>query len=145
MASLLRQQRNNGGLYRPFDGFLNNGFMDLFNQESQLTVPSVNIRENNESYMIDMAVPGMKKEDFNIDVDRNVMTISCEKETENKSGEEENYSRREYNYSSFSRSFTIPENANAEKVSAKYADGMLQLTIPKDGENKKKGKKIKVD
>jgi HSP20 family protein len=132
-------------MYRPFDGFLRNGFMDLFNQESQLTVPSVNIREDKNNYIIEMAVPGMKKDDFNIDVDGNVMTISCEKESQNTSGEEENYSRREYNYSSFSRSFTIPDNANGEKVSAKYTDGMLQLTVPKDEEGKKKGKKIKVD
>lgn len=109
------------------------------------TVPSVNIKENKNDYQVDMAIPGMKKEDFNIDVEGNVMTIWCEKEEESTDDKDNGgFSRREYNYSSFSRSFTIPQNANAEKVVAKYSDGMLRLTVPKRVDSDKNGRKIKV-
>ncbi len=82
------------------------------------------------------AVPGMKKNDFKIDVTGNLLTISSEKE-ENKEEKDENYSRQEYNYSSFSRSFTLPEEVNKEKIDATYVDGVLKLVLPKKEEAKK--------
>jgi HSP20 family protein len=131
----------------PFDRFFRNDFMDMWPSGVSETVPSINIAEGKDQYSIEMAAPGLKKEDFNIDVDGNLITISCEKESETKEGKEgDNYSRREYNYSSFSRSFTIPENANAENISARYNDGILKLTVPKKPQSQKgNGQKIKVE
>lgn len=101
-----------------------------------MTMPAVNIVENKEDYMVSLAVPGMKKEDFNIDVDGNMLTISSEKE-ERKEEKEDKYTRKEYNYSSFSRSFTLPDEVNKEKIEAKYEDGVLKLMLPKKEEAKK--------
>jgi HSP20 family protein len=144
LPSLKSKQRSTSHI-SPFDDFFRKGFMDIW-EPDQATVPSVNILENDKEYLVDLAVPGMKKEDFNIDVDGNLITVSCEKETETKEDGKDNFARREYNYSSFSRTFTIPDNAMAENVKAKYADGILQLNIPKNTEAKKKGgQKIKVE
>lgn len=101
-----------------------------------MTMPAVNIVENKEDYMVSLAVPGMKKEDFNIDVEGNMLTISSEKE-ESKEEKEDKYTRKEYNYSSFSRSFTLPDEVNKEKIEAKYEDGVLKLMLPKREEAKK--------
>lgn len=101
-----------------------------------ITMPAVNIVENKEDYMVSLAVPGMKKEDFNIDVEGNMLTISSEKE-ESKEEKEDKYTRKEYNYSSFSRSFTLPDEVNKEKIEAKYVDGVLKLMLPKREEAKK--------
>jgi HSP20 family protein len=101
-----------------------------------LNVPAVNITENKDNYMVSLAVPGMKKGDFNIDVEGNILTISSEKE-ESKEQKEDKYTRKEYNYSSFSRSFTLPDEVNKEKVEAAYEDGVLKLTLPKKEEAKK--------
>ena len=146
---MLTATKNNTGAlsrtYNPWGGLFRNNLWDSMVPEFTSTMPSVNIRETKTDYLIEMAIPGMKKEDFNIDVEGNVMTIWCEKESETENEEETNgFSRREYNYSSFSRSFTIPQNANAEKVVAKYTDGMLKLSVPKVSGSEKSGKKIKV-
>ena len=110
------------------------------------TVPSLNITEEEKEYKVELAVPGMKKEDFNIDVDDNMVTISSEKETENtEGGDKKKYTFREYNYSSFSRSFSLPDNAEVDKIQAKYSDGVLCLSVPKkNAEEKKKNRKISI-
>ncbi len=120
-----------------FDG---NGIM-----KHTLTVPAVNISEEKEHYKITMAAPGMKKDDFKVDVDGNMMTISAATEEE-KEEKDKKYTRKEYNYSSFSRSFTLPEEVNKDKVAAKYDNGVLTLTLPKKEEaTTRKGKKIVVN
>ena len=134
----------------PLDRLFRNDFMDLWNQDVTETVPSINITEEKNNYVVEMAAPGLKKEDFNIDVEKGLITISCEKESESTSGNgtenNDTYTRREYNYSSFSRSFTLPENADGEKIKAKYADGILRLEIAKNEESQKsKSQKIKVE
>lgn len=101
-----------------------------------MTVPAVNIVEDKNDYKVSLAVPGMKKDDFNIDVEGNMLTISSEKEV-SKEEKDEKYNRKEYSYSSFSRSFTLPEEVNREKIEAKYEDGLLKLVIPKKDEVKK--------
>lgn len=101
----------------------------LFGKE--LKVPAVNIAENKDHYLVSMSAPGLKKEDFKINVADDVLTISSEKE-ESKEEKEAKYTRKEYNYSSFSRSFNLPEGADAEKISAKYEDGVLKITVPHD-------------
>jgi len=99
-------------------------------------IPSVNITENKDEYNVSLAVPGMKKEDFKIDVNGNMLTISCEKD-ETKEEKDKRYTRKEYSYSSFSRTFTLPEEVNREKIDARYEDGLLKLSLPRKEEAKK--------
>ncbi|QEC65785.1 Hsp20/alpha crystallin family protein [Panacibacter ginsenosidivorans] len=101
-----------------------------------MNVPAVNIVEQKDDYLVSLAVPGMKKDDFKIDVDGNMLTISSEKE-ENKEEKDKKFTRKEYNYSSFSRSFTLPEEINKEKIEAKYEDGVLKISLPRKEEAKK--------
>ena len=109
-----------------------------------MTTPAVNITENKNDYLVALAVPGMKKDDFKIDVEGNMLTISCEKE-ENKDEKEKKFTRREYSYYSFSRSFTLPEEVNREKIEAMYEDGILKLVLPRKEEARRNAaKKIAV-
>lgn len=109
-----------------------------------LSVPAVNISETKNAYKVSLGVPGMKKEDFKIDMDGNLLTISCEKKEE-KEEKDEKFTRKEYNYSSFSRSFTIPEDIVEEKIDANYVNGVLELKLPKKEPAKKaEPKKIAV-
>lgn len=102
------------------------------------TLPAVNIREDAERIQIEVAAPGMKKEDFKVHLDQNRLTVSAEKEEEkNESGDR--YSRKEFCYSSFSRQFNIPvETINGEQIQASYKDGILSLSLPKREELKPK-------
>lgn len=101
-----------------------------------LTVPAVNITDEKDEYKVSLAAPGLKKDDFRIDVEGNLLTISCEKE-EKKEEKEKRHTRREYNYTSFSRSFTLPEDVKQDKIEAHYTDGVLHLSLPKKEEAKK--------
>jgi HSP20 family protein len=131
----------NGGETLPtlFDDFFR-PWNEWFNTGSSLgrtlNMPAVNITDNKDDFMVSLAVPGMKKDDFNIDVDGNMLTISCEKEDE-KEDKNSKYTRKEYNYSSFSRSFTLPDEVNKEKIDARYEEGVLKLMLPKKEEAKK--------
>lgn len=129
----------------PLDRFFKSDFPDLWSSEMTETVPSLNLTEEKNNYLIEVAAPGLKKEDFSVNVEGNLLTISCEKETETKDERENGFSRREYNYSSFSRTVTLPDFADSEKITAKYTDGILSLTIPKKPEAQKiTGHKVKV-
>jgi HSP20 family protein len=101
-----------------------------------MNVPAVNITEHKDEFMVSLAVPGLKKDDFKIDVNGNMLTISCEKE-EKKEEKEAKFTRKEYNFTSFERTFTIPDEVNKEKIDAKYEDGLLKLALPKKEEAKK--------
>ena len=101
-----------------------------------MNVPAVNITEHKDEYLVSLAVPGLKKNDFKIDVDGNMLTISSERE-ESKEEKDKKFTRREYNYSSFSRSFTLPEQIIREKIEAKYEDGVLKISLPCKEEAKK--------
>lgn len=101
-----------------------------------MSVPAVNITEQKDNYLVSLAAPGLKKDDFKIDVDGNMLTISSEKE-EKKEEKEEKCTRKEYSYSSFTRSFTLPDEVNKEKIEARYEDGLLKLVLPKKEEEKK--------
>ena len=98
--------------------------------ERVATVPAVNVTEETDSYKISMAAPGLKKDDFKINVEGNLITISAEK-SESKEEREEKYTRKEYNYTSFSRTFTLPENIKTDKIEAHYENGELSLLLPK--------------
>jgi len=93
-------------------------------------LPAANVVELADRFKISLAAPGLTKDDFNIDVDTHTLTVSSEKE-EKKESAEENFTRKEYNYSSFSRSFNLPEDVQAEKISARYINGVLELDLPK--------------
>jgi len=131
-----------------FDRFLNNEMMDwnLSNFSSTNTsLPAVNVKENENEFVIEVAAPGMNKNDFNIKFHNNVLTISSEKKDE-KEEKNEKFTRKEFSYQSFQRSFTVAENAvESDKISAKYADGILLITLPKREEVKPKPmKEIKI-
>ena len=130
----------------PFNNFFKSGFPDLWSGGDTETIPSVNVIEESNQYVVEMAAPGLKRDDFSVKIENNVLTISCEKEIENKPEKESKaYSRREYNYSYFSRSFTIPDNIKAEEIMAKYENGVLILNLPKKFDKKEiSEKKIKV-
>ena len=123
-------------------------FDELFNTEvsdwrrhnystSNTTLPKVNIMEDEDGFNVEMAAPGMRKGDFNIKLDNNVLSISSEKKDENEE-DDAKYSRREFSYQAFHRSFTLPETADGEKVAAKYENGILKVLIPKKEEAKPK-------
>jgi HSP20 family protein len=102
------------------------------------TLPSVNIVENNDNFVVEMAAPGMKKDDFNIELSDDMLTISSEKEVENELNEDERYTRREFSYQAFQRSFQLPKNVVEDsKIHAKYEEGILRILIPKKEEAKK--------
>ena len=100
-----------------------------------MQVPAVNITEQKNDYVVSLAAPGLKKEDFKIDVDGNMLTISSEKE-ESKEEKEKKFTRKEYNYSSFSRSFSLPDEVNKEKIEATYENGVLKISLPRKEEAK---------
>lgn len=118
---------------------------DLFDGGTQ--TPLANMVETNKEYKIEVSVPGFKKDDFDINIDNGVLTISSEKEEETKDEDKDkNYFRREFSYSSFSRTFTLPENVDESKINAHYENGMLEVTIPKKEVTMASPKKqIKVD
>ena len=124
--------------YRPF--YMSNLFDDDFFpvlQNRTSSMPAVNIREDEKKYNLELAVPGMEKKDLKIDINEDVLTISSEsrQETEeNKDG----YKRKEFSYSSFCRSFYIPENVNRDSIEANYKDGILTISLPKQEEEKSK-------
>ena len=121
-----------------FDDFFADD-MDLF-QKQVSTVPAVNIKEREKDFVIELAAPGLKKEDFDIDLDNNVLTISSQKKDE-KIEEKANHTKREFYYNEFKRVFTLPETVESDKIEAQYADGILNLVIPKKPEAQTKPKR----
>ena len=104
--------------------------------ERMMTMPAVNVGENMDSYIVSLAAPGLKKEDFKIGIEGNMLTISCEKEMEE---EQKNvkFTRKEYSFYSFSRSFTIPEDVRMDAIDAHYENGVLNIMLPRLEETKK--------
>ena len=129
-----------------FDRFLNDNWLDNFwGENNSMFSPSVNITENDKSYQVELVAPGIDKKDFNLNVEDDRLTISYEHKEEN---EEKNdvkkFLRREFKSTSFSKSFTLPENVNADKISAAYQNGVLQVIIPKEKEKSKLSRLIKI-
>lgn len=109
-----------------FDEFVN----PLYYQGSISTVPSVNISETNENYVLEFTAPGFTKEQITIEVEHDVLIVSGEYNKE-ESKNDKNYSRKEFTLASFKRSFTLPESVNKDAIKAKYENGLLQIGIPK--------------
>jgi HSP20 family protein len=131
-----------------FDRFFNDNILGWNNRhfsETNTTLPSVNIKENIDEFKVEVAVPGFEKNDFNIEIDNDILIISSEKQIENEEKGEERVTKREFSYQSFSRSFTLPVLVERENITAKYENGILNIIIPKKEEAKPKTvKKIKI-
>jgi HSP20 family protein len=123
--------KNNSSLMTGFNDVFDSIFNDtFFNDRLTSRVPAANISETEDHYHVELAAPGLRKEDFKLNLDRNVLNVSVEQRTEN-NGNQKNYSKREYSYSSWVRSFTLPESANADSIEAAYTDGVLKIDIAK--------------
>ncbi|MEX1003272.1 MAG: Hsp20/alpha crystallin family protein [Crocinitomicaceae bacterium] len=144
----LRKYNKPYSLSHDFDRFFNDFFLtpkiigDSGN-DLMSNIPAVNIEEENEQFAIQLAAPGMKKDDFKIEIDDGVMTISSETKEEHESANDK-FTRREFNYSSFSRSFTLPENIDEDGVKAQYKDGILTIAVPKTKEVAQKSRLIDI-
>lgn len=131
-------------VYTPFNELFDSLFKDSLVDDRVLTnVPAVNISESDDKYDIELAAPGLKKEDFKINVENNVLTISAESKSEKKE-ENKKMTRQEFSYSSFTREFTLPETADTNKIVAKYKDGVLNIAISKKEEAKVQSREITV-
>ena len=144
MKSLVR---TNGNSFSSIPSLLNDFLTDdwfnssLMNWRSEgASMPAVNVKESNDDFKIEVAVPGMKRDDFKVELDNNILTISSSKEDKREEKDPDGeYTRREFSYQSFQRSFSLPESkVEGGKISAKYTDGILYVTVPKREEAKVK-------
>jgi len=118
---------------------------DFFDFESNPSVPDINVREDKDKYTIEVAAPGLDKKDFDVDIQNNVLTISSEKEQKDEN-KDDNYLRREFSYSSFQRSFSLPETVKVEDIKAKHDNGVPFVELPKKKEAvEKASKKIDIE
>lgn len=122
-----------------FDRFFENDLFDWSNRNfsaTNTTLPSVNIKESDDDFEVEVAAPGFVKDDFKVELNRDMLTISSEKEINNEIKEGQQFTQREFSYQSFSRSFTLPNIVDSEKIGARYENGILRITIPKKEEVK---------
>jgi HSP20 family protein len=121
------------------DDFFGRDMLSNFFDDYQtgISIPAVNIIEGKEDFRIEVAAPGLDKKDFTIDVKNNVLFITSEKRNEEEQNGEK-YMRREFSYSSFKRSFSLPNSVDSDKIKATHKDGVLSIQIPKKEEAKEK-------
>ncbi len=112
------------------DEFFNQSLGNVINNDTSVLRPDVNVKETDDAYVLEVAAPGLEKSDFNIEVEDGGLTLSAERKNETEE-KDEKYLRREFQYSSFSRSFTLPDNVKLEDIEAKYTDGVLHVSVPK--------------
>ncbi len=120
-----------------FDTLFGKDFFDYNYNSGVATLPATNIKEDKDSFVLELAAPGMKKSDFKIEVNNNVLHISSEKE-QSKEENTENFTRKEFSYQAFTRSFNLPQTVNKDSITATYTDGLLCISIPKREEAKEK-------
>jgi len=139
------ERRDNGGLLSPvFNDIFENFFNDQFISDRMVSrVPAVNISETDGHYHIELAAPGLKKEDFKLNLESNALTISAEHRDE-QTGDDKKYNKREYSYTSFVRSFTLPESADDAGIEAGYTDGVLKIDVAKKEEAKMASRQIEI-
>lgn len=133
--------RSNLSDFFNIDRFFDDDFLDFRRPRLDTSwmskVPAANVIESDDEYCMELAVPGMNKKDFHIDIEESNLLISAEKE-EKKSEKDEHFTRKEYSYNSFKRSFMLPDAVDPDAIKAEYKDGILKLTLPKKEEVKKK-------
>ena len=133
--------KHNGGVPTLFSDWLNPAMLasDFIDFESEapfsalrlgVNVPSANVTETPKEYLVELAVPGLERKDFKVEIDNHILMVSSEKKEEKKV-EMEGYTKREFSYNSFSRSFALPDNVKEGNIDAKYLDGILKISIPK--------------
>jgi len=137
--NLVKRNHSNG-----YPGAMDQIFKDLLGgtQYTQRATPPVNIKETNQFYSVELIAPGLKKEDFNIEIDNGLLTISHTVNTEATEQAEGKYTRKEFTQTSFKRAFTLPETINETDINAAYTDGVLKLTLPKKEEALPKAKRL---
>ena len=129
-----RKYYNQNWLPSIFNDFFDNDWM----VKANATAPAINVVESDKDYKVEVAVPGMTKDDFNIHLgEENELVISMEKKTENENKENKKYLRREFSYSKFQQSLYLPDNVDKDKISANVADGVLTIDLPKYSEEEK--------
>lgn len=126
-----------------FREFLDRDLFDATNTGfNDSTMPAVNIREGKDEFMVEVAAPGMKKDDFKIELDNNMLVISSEKESRKEETREGQYTRQEFSYQSFKRTFTLPSTIHENEIKATYNEGILSIVLPKKEEAKEKPKRL---
>ena len=142
---------SNGNKSQALSPLFNDVFESFFNTDSFVSdrlisrVPAVNIAETESDFHIELAVPGMRKDDFKINLDKNVLSISAETKSENEeTNQDKRYNRREYSYNSFVRTFTLPDTADYANISAEYVDGILKVNVAKKEEAKMQSREISI-
>lgn len=145
MALVKFSNGNRGTALNPWIGdVFDNFFYDTFLSDRMISrVPAVNISESEGNYHIELAAPGLQKEDFKINLDKNILSISAEQEKEEKD-ETKNYSRREYSYNSFVRSFNLPDSVDQSNIEAQYQNGVLKINVAKREEAKYQSREIAI-
>lgn len=144
--SLIKKSKENLGIPSLFSDFFSTDFFsdDHFNRAITRSVPAANVKETPASFEVELSAPGMKKEDFKVEIHEDVLSIECNKEEENEEVNER-YTRKEFRTTSFMRSFRLPQNTVSDKIDAKYENGILKLVIPKREETKTIGpKQVKI-
>ena len=130
----IRRNNNQNWLPSIFNDFFDNNWMEKANA----TAPAINVVESDKDYKVEVAVPGMTKEDFNIHLgDENELVISMEKKVENEDKENKKYLRREFSYTKFQQSLYLPDNVDKEKITANVANGVLTIELPKYSQEEK--------
>jgi HSP20 family protein len=115
-----------------WEDFLGKNISDFPNWKTGGSVPAVNIVEKPDKFLVHLAIPGMDRDDFKINIDNGVLSVASEQEEEHEEKDKESkYTRREFCYQSFKRSFTLPESVQADKIEAKYDNGILEIILPK--------------
>ena len=138
--------KRNGSSRNPlpmlFDDFFNRDLLNWGNSnfsDTNTTIPAINIKETAGNYEVEVAAPGMTKNDFRVELDGNSLTISSERSTEKEEKDDQRYSRKEFSYQSFQRNFTLQKDVvDIDKIQAKYENGLLHLLIPKKEEAKQR-------
>jgi HSP20 family protein len=118
-------------------------FFDGFDYSNSFRTPAVDVREDDDKYLMEMELPGLTEKDVNVKVEDGVLTISSKKE-ESKEEKDEGYLRRERRHHSFSRSFTLPDNVDVDKITANFKNGLLDVSVPKSPAAKPKLIEVKV-
>lgn len=144
----LVKRNNSFPIRNVFDDFFSKDFFDWTERNfSSLgsNLPSVNLKETDSKLEVEVAAPGIKKEDFKVEVDNGVLKISCENESSHEDSADDNYIRREFNYQKFYRAFNLPDSIDEDRIEATYTDGILKLEMAKkEGGNPKTSKMISI-
>ena len=125
-----------------FDDFFNRGITDFVGSDFSVSTPSVNVVETENSYRVEVAAPGLEKKDFEVSIDNGFLNISARKEHEEEVQDGDKYMRREFNFTSFTRSFQLPDTVKADDIAANYENGVLKITLPKKEEAKIEAAKV---